>query len=214
MRASASTDEIRTAYRALAQRLHPDRQVDASPAERALAERRMREINEAWDVLRDPGRRRAYDDSRRRPSTATTSGAGGAARTGRGRAASGEVAPVPADDDELVDVLAPMSGLAAGVIRHLPWVVLLVVFGVIFVMTAYAGGPASRSGSTTVPARVVAEPGACVDVDPGPVTTIVACSGPHDLQVVTRVDETAACPSGTERRRLAPDGLLDCVVPG
>ena len=66
VRPSASTEEIGQAYRRLARRLHPDRQQTASPAERRLAERRMREVNEAWAVLRDPRRRTGLTPSDRR----------------------------------------------------------------------------------------------------------------------------------------------------
>jgi curved DNA-binding protein CbpA len=52
---SADTDIIQTVYRRLAQRYHPD--VATGPE----AARRMKEINVAWDVLRDPGKRAAYD---------------------------------------------------------------------------------------------------------------------------------------------------------
>lgn len=48
----ASAEEIRAAYRAAARTLHPD--AGGSPAA-------MRNLNVAWHVLRDPGRRAAYD---------------------------------------------------------------------------------------------------------------------------------------------------------
>jgi hypothetical protein len=115
-----------------------------------------------------------------------------------------------ADDDDLVEVMAPMTGFTAGVVRHLPWVVALVVLGGIFVVSAYAGSRSSDPTPTTVPATS----GNCVNVASGPVTTVVSCDGPHDLRIVTRVSETQACPDGTERRRLGTDGLLDCVVVG
>lgn len=205
MTPAASTEEIRAAYRALARRLHPDRMGGASPTERALAERRMREINESWEVLQDPARRRAYDAERlaspRRPTAAS---APAPARpqpdAGRGTEADGD----------LVDV---GGGRHLGLPRHLPWVVLLVVFGVIFVLSAYAGsggGEPSDAPAATVPAVV----GACLDVAPGPSTTIVPCDGPHELEVVARASETERCPDGTERRRLSTDGMLDCVRAG
>src|SRR5690606_13392558 len=59
----AGRDELRRAYVALARRHHPNREPDG--ARRAAAEARMREINEAWAVLGDPERRRAYDAERR-----------------------------------------------------------------------------------------------------------------------------------------------------
>ena len=39
----------------------PDRYIDAGPDQRGEAERSMQEVNEAWRVLSDPGRRRRYD---------------------------------------------------------------------------------------------------------------------------------------------------------
>ncbi|MCB0962535.1 MAG: J domain-containing protein [Acidimicrobiales bacterium] len=198
VRPSASTEEIRGAYRTLARRLHPDRQQSATPAEQRLAERRMREVNEAWAVLRDPQRRRAYD-AERTASARRAPAAAAAARRPRAEVA------VPDEDDDLVDVLPPMGPVAAGLFRHLPWVVLLVVLGAIFVATAYAGGGDDPATTGTDEPR-------CVDVAPGPTTTVVECDGPHELEIVVRVDELTQCPEGTQRRRLATDGLLDCVI--
>ena len=52
---SATQDEIKRAYRAKAHTLHPDR--NKSPS----AERRMKQINVAHDVLSDPAQRAEYD---------------------------------------------------------------------------------------------------------------------------------------------------------
>jgi curved DNA-binding protein CbpA len=60
----ASAAQIRTAYLNLARLLHPDLFRSAPEGERRLAERRMREVNESYAVLRDPARRSAYDRSR------------------------------------------------------------------------------------------------------------------------------------------------------
>jgi DnaJ-class molecular chaperone len=54
----ADAEVIERAYKALSLKYHPDR---ASAAERTDATRRMQVINEAYSVLRDPTRRRAYD---------------------------------------------------------------------------------------------------------------------------------------------------------
>lgn len=51
----ASTDDIRMAYRRLARKYHPD--VSTLPD----AEARFKEITEAYDALKDPRRRAAYD---------------------------------------------------------------------------------------------------------------------------------------------------------
>ncbi|OZI65210.1 DnaJ C-terminal domain-containing protein [Bordetella genomosp. 1] len=52
---SASEDDIRRAYRKLARKYHPDVSKEAD------AETRMRDVNEAYDVLRDAEKRGAYD---------------------------------------------------------------------------------------------------------------------------------------------------------
>ncbi|MBV8502343.1 MAG: DnaJ domain-containing protein [Paucibacter sp.] len=51
----ASEPEIKKAYRRLVRKHHPD--VNPSPD----SKQRMQELNEAWEVLRDPERRAAYD---------------------------------------------------------------------------------------------------------------------------------------------------------
>src|SRR3954469_14381828 len=52
----ASEDEIKTAYRKLAMRYHPDRNNGS-----AEAEEKFKQITEAYDVLRDANKRAAYD---------------------------------------------------------------------------------------------------------------------------------------------------------
>jgi curved DNA-binding protein CbpA len=56
---SATREEIRSAYRALVERYHPDRH-HGNPLEN-LANERMVTINRAYDVLSDPSRRAAFD---------------------------------------------------------------------------------------------------------------------------------------------------------
>lgn len=57
---SASTDDIRAAYRRLARTLHPDSRDPALPS--ADADAALRLLNEAWSILGDDDRRAAYDE--------------------------------------------------------------------------------------------------------------------------------------------------------
>jgi tetratricopeptide (TPR) repeat protein len=76
---SATTDELRSAFRRAVLRHHPDR----SGAPTRLATRRTSLLNRAWSELRDAERRRAYDAALDRGEAATLSwpiGAGEAPR--------------------------------------------------------------------------------------------------------------------------------------
>ncbi|MEE9589905.1 MAG: molecular chaperone DnaJ [Hyphomicrobiaceae bacterium] len=53
---SASEQDIKSAFRKLAKAYHPDRNPDD-----AEAERRFKEVNEAYEALKDPQKRAAYD---------------------------------------------------------------------------------------------------------------------------------------------------------
>lgn len=65
---NASDDEIKRAYRKLARKYHPDVSKEDN------AEKRFREVNEAYEVLKDPEKRASYDQL----------GSGGGTDTGAG----------------------------------------------------------------------------------------------------------------------------------
>src|SRR6202008_2351367 len=58
---AATADQIKTAYRRLARKFHPDVSKEKD------AEARFKEVGEAYEVLRDPEKRAAYDQLGRRP---------------------------------------------------------------------------------------------------------------------------------------------------
>jgi DnaJ-class molecular chaperone len=60
---AATTDEIRSAYRKLAFKLHPDR----NPGDKDK-ERQFKEISAAYDVLSDDAKRSRYDFERGQPA--------------------------------------------------------------------------------------------------------------------------------------------------
>jgi DnaJ-class molecular chaperone len=60
VRQSASEEEIKRAYRKLAFRYHPDRNAE----DREAAEKRFKDVTEAYGVLMDPGKRSEYDRMR------------------------------------------------------------------------------------------------------------------------------------------------------
>ena len=57
----ASADEIKSAYRKLALKWHPDRWVSGTDAEKKTAEEHFKEAAEAYSILSDPDKRAKYD---------------------------------------------------------------------------------------------------------------------------------------------------------
>ena len=69
---NASADEIKRAYKKIAQQNHPDR----NPGDKA-AEERMKDASEAYAVVGDAAKRKEYDDIRRMSRAGYAPGAGG-----------------------------------------------------------------------------------------------------------------------------------------
>lgn len=67
----ATADEIKKAYRGLARKYHPD----LHPGDKTM-ERKFKEINEAYSVLGDPGKKEDYDLTGRVPGAQGAPGAG------------------------------------------------------------------------------------------------------------------------------------------
>lgn len=78
---TATSDELKAAYRKLAKKYHPDVYANASEQEKKDAEAKFKDINHAYEVLSDPQKRAAFDnygDENGPQMGAGFSGAGGA----------------------------------------------------------------------------------------------------------------------------------------
>ena len=95
---TASDDEVRKAYRKLARKYHPDVSKETD------AEAKMRDINEANDVLRDKEKRAAYDALAARVAR----GEGASGSTGSG----GDFRPPPGWDEGFEFHRGPHQGPA------------------------------------------------------------------------------------------------------
>lgn len=180
---TATPDELRQAYRDRARQLHPDRVRARGGRDTDAIGAAMREVNEAWRVLRDPAARLAYD------------------RT---------LLPSPGPDDELDELDRPFRGRPAEpgdvvvtLVRALPWVLVLLVLGGIFVFTAFAGGGGSPSDRQVV--------GDCVRAS-ATLLEVVPCTGPEVDQVVAVTRTPAECPTSTVATPSGRDRVL-CLRP-
>jgi len=214
----AGIDEIRRAHRQLARILHPDRQNDATDAERRLAERRMREVNAAWTVLSDPVRRRAYDTELRAARTGPTGARNGAAAGSAPRPGPGSSrqpfsgAPEDAPDPDAayarqrLDELDPdepeLTSAHYWLLRRGPLVLIAVVGLFLFIFTAYAG-TGSRTSDPNAPTTTA--PPDCVRLVDGRSGVAVPCTERNDGRILTQVPAALDCPEKTQYVMLGTD---------
>jgi curved DNA-binding protein CbpA len=71
---NATSRQIKTAYRKRMKEVHPDLAGWENVVEKKRREALAKQINEAYNTLYDPSRRRMYDLRRRRPSSRNGSG--------------------------------------------------------------------------------------------------------------------------------------------
>lgn len=194
--ATASADDIRAAFRRRAREVHPDRQPEPGTSgsnglgSSPPGEQAMRELNEAWRVLGDPGRRRAYD---------------------RSMVVGPRVHPMPGrpavDPDDIPYFHAPAEPRDCGVAvaRGLPWVVAVVVLIGIFVFTAFAGGTDDDEVSAS---DLVGE---CVRLERGGVVSSVGCDEANSGRVDLVAVRASLCPDGSSAIRLPSQGSWLCL---
>ncbi|HEY8189534.1 MAG TPA: molecular chaperone DnaJ [Micavibrio sp.] len=102
---NASDEDIKKAFRALAMKYHPDRNKDD-----AAAEAKFKEINEAYDALKDPQKKAAYD----RFGSAAFDGSMGGFRPGGNAGGSGAAGFGGAFSDIFEDMFGDFMGGGAG----------------------------------------------------------------------------------------------------
>ncbi len=214
----ADTETIRRAYVAVAKASHPDRRQNDDPDRRAQAGRRIRAANAAWNVLRDPGRRRDYDLSLPGPGrstsgaatarNATTSSRSSAASTGASRPTGlAGARPVPPSGH-----MVPAEH--AGFWRFAPIAIVVVVAIAILVVSAYATAGDDATAPSSVARAPVPEVGDCVlvaSLSVGRVPVLSPC-GNEGARVVSSITDTPRpCPPGTQALPLSDQKTTLCL---
>ncbi len=100
---NATEHEIKKAYKSAALSHHPDRIKNADDLSKSQAEEKMAIINEAYEILKDPDRKRRYDHMQRfgayantRPTTSARSNSANRNARPSSRMAQSRAAPKPA----------------------------------------------------------------------------------------------------------------------
>ncbi|MCX7620339.1 MAG: J domain-containing protein [Acidimicrobiales bacterium] len=210
----ASHDEVKRAYTELALRYHPDRNSFPNDESRQLAEYRMREINEAWRVLRNPATRAAYDASLRRanPHRVDTATSRPSQMPTVRPATQGPTLNATASD--AIATVADGAG-SAPPMRFGPVVFGIVLIACLLIVAFIAGVPNSTTDDELqVETRERFAIGSCVVVSPSEVGLVpieVPCSTSGASRIVSRVDYPRPCPLGTTLVRIPGEQLALCL---
>lgn len=184
----ADAAQLRAAYRRAARANHPDAHGEASAA-------RMAEVNQAWQVLQDPQRRRDYDLTLAAPSTPSSSAS-------RPTVTRSEPPPfVEPRHNPLGRYQDP---------PRIPWrfMGVMLVLGIAFVVLGVitAGDP--------VPPTVdnVLSPGDCVVIDVNGDAVERLCTEPHDGTIEALVTTGDVCSPLAEPHRDRQGMGTACVL--
>jgi molecular chaperone DnaJ len=195
---SATTSEIREAYRRLARDHHPDR-IASRPA--ATDDVTMPEINEAYRVLNDAARRAVYDAQLRGgPGPTVERGPAAPPRSSPGAGGSTRV--------ETGDHPYPSQHGPA----RIPWRSLLFV-GVLASVAIVALAQFVEPGEPRGPDGLI-EIGSCVSIEPNGDAREIACVGDPEIDLVVEafVPFSATCPTGTIAHRDRQGMGIACVT--
>ena len=171
----------------------------------------MREINAAWDVLRNPASRAAYDDQ-------LAAGAPAAAKVPAHRAGGAGGARPVSFADQLVDPTRAGVGDPPSTGRRLGrWAPVLVIVVLVVVIAGLAIN-ASYKPSTPAPPGVELQTeqyqvGSCVVVIAGPNAVKVPCDEPNSGRVSATTDYPRPCPPETTTVALVSRQITLCLAP-
>lgn len=158
----ATSNEIRSAYRRLVRQEHPDVARDANHASIAA-------INEAWNVLSDPAKRRSFDLTLKTPLSASSQS-------------------TSQSTSEVYDTIVYPPA-------RFPWRSMLILAGIgvtaVLVLNAFA------TPETPGKPDQLLQPGSCVNIDSTRFAYEVTCAEPHDAEVVQFVAIDRPCPAAT-----------------
>lgn len=203
MAPDAPPQTIRESYRARARTHHPDRGSEVGTGGVSMAE-----INEAYRVLSDPGRRAIYD----RALVDTARHAAGAG-TDDGTDDGWHDAAHPDDPGTARRGRAPRSVrlLAPDGPARFPWKPMLVVAVVGSALVLLSAALADPPGEE-VPDGIL-RTDSCVVIEPNGDAREVACTGEDDVVVELLIPTDARCPVGMEPHRDRLGLGVACIVP-
>ena len=178
----ATAAEVRDAFRRRAREHHPDRAGSAAGGGGS-----MPDVNEAYRVLRDPGRRAMYDAEL------------------RGAASPSRAEPVVDDDPPPVYSHRPHEP------ARVPWRSLLVC-GVAASIGIVVLAQVTDAGDDPGPDGIL-RIGDCVSIEPNNDAREVACGSDDDLVVEAFIPFDGTCPGGTEPHRDRQGMGVACIDP-